>query len=88
MAFVTQHAAQRYIERIDTTLDIDQARAFIMLSAKTIDFAAEFGATAVKLANGARLALQGDVVATVKQPHSREARPLSRVMRKRWRRRG
>lgn len=86
MAFVTVHAAQRYVERCEPSLTVEQARAAIMRSATAIDVAAKFGATAVKLANGARLALQGDVVATVKQSQKREHCPASHAMKKRWRR--
>jgi hypothetical protein len=52
MAFVTNHAAQRCIERFDRSLDVDQAKELIMRSAATIDAAAKFGASSVKLAKG------------------------------------
>ena len=84
MAWVTQHAAERYVERVDPALTIGQAKAQIMKSAKVIDTAAAFGASCVVLGNGARLMLQGDVVATIKVPIGWA--PRSRAMLKRFKR--
>jgi hypothetical protein len=87
MAYVSTHAAQRYVERFDRRLSVEQARELLMRSATVIDAASRFGARSVKLANGARLMLRGDVVATVKQAHKERKAPASRTMLKRWRRR-
>ena len=84
MAIVTTHAAERYVERFAPHLTLDQAAAEIMRSAAVIDAAAAFGAHCVKLANGARLVLQHDRVATVKLPSGRSRVPASQAMLKRW----
>lgn len=83
---ISAHAAQRYIERVDGSLSTEQARAAIMASARVLEIAVKFGAGCVKLDNGARLILEGDVVVTVKQSHGAERRPASCAMFKRWRR--
>jgi hypothetical protein len=87
MAHISTHAAERYIERFDRRLTVEQARELLMRSAAIIDAASRYGAESVKLGNGARLILRGDVVATVKQAHKQNKAPASRTMLKRWRRR-
>ena len=84
MAIVTTHAAERYVERFARHLTLDQAVVEIMLSAAIIDAAAAFGATCIKLANGARLMLAQDRVVTVKQSSDMRRAPAPRSMRKRW----
>ena len=84
MAFVTQHAAERYVERVNPELTVEQAKAAMMASARAIDTAAAFGASCVRLGNGARLMLQGDVVVTIKTPIGWV--PQSRAMLKRFKR--
>ncbi len=84
MARITTHAVQRYIERFEPRLSQEQARDVLVASSRAIDVAAAFGATMVKLSNGARLVLVGDVVTTVKQSSNRMRTPASRVMRKGW----
>ena len=66
MARISQHAAQRWVERINPRMTLGEAEAAMMLSARVIDVAAAFGATGVRLACGARLVLSGDCVVTVK----------------------
>lgn len=83
MAFVTGHAAERYVERIAPFLTPAQARRETLRSAAAIDQAAAFGARIVRLANGARLCLEGDTVTTIKLPDVRQ--PKSRAMMKRFR---
>lgn len=64
MCIVTDHAIDRYIERV-SRVDRDVARDCIASASEVIDIAAEFGCTRVRLGNGARLRLAGDVVVTV-----------------------
>lgn len=85
MAHVSLHAAGRYVERVAPDLTLEQARLTILAHASAIDCAAAFGAKAVRIANGARLVLQGDVVTTIKMPPARQ--PASRTMLKRYHRR-
>lgn len=60
---ITDHAAQRYAERVGgTTADARQA---ILASTKAIEAAADFGAPTLILGNGARLVLDGRTVITV-----------------------
>lgn len=66
MARISQHAAQRWVERINPRMTLGEAEAAMMLSARAIDVAAAFGATGIRLACGARLVLSGDCVVTVK----------------------
>lgn len=63
--YVSDHAAQRYCERVNPSLDLQQAKGEIMKSAKVLKTAADFGCSAVKLSCGARLILQDRVVVTV-----------------------
>lgn len=66
MIHVTSHACERFVERIDSRLTFDQARAAILRSAAAIECAARFGCGTVRLGNGARLVLVGATVVTVK----------------------
>lgn len=61
MAYVTDHAVLRYIER-HLGMDVEAIRA--ELTVKGIDTAAEFGCDTVILGNGARLKLTGNVAST------------------------
>lgn len=61
MAYVTDHAVLRYLER-HCGVDVEAIRA--ELTVKGIDTAAEFGCETVILGNGARLKLTGDVAST------------------------
>lgn len=65
MVHVTQHAIDRYIERIEPTLSVDQARARIMASEGAIKVAADFGCRCVRTGIGAKSILVGDRVVTV-----------------------
>ena len=71
MPHVTDHALLRYLERV-RGIDVEAIRAEIACAAVTT--AAEFGCTTVILGNGARLKLQGDVVATVLPSRKSERR--------------
>jgi hypothetical protein len=64
MCIVTDHAVNRYVERV-ANVDHDVARDCIMSARAVIDIAADFGCRCVLLGNGARLKLAGDVVVTV-----------------------
>jgi hypothetical protein len=55
---VTEHAIDRYIERI-APVGRDAARAAIAAAAPAILIASAFGAHTVRLGNGARLAITG-----------------------------
>lgn len=83
MARISQHAAERWVERIAPGMTLGEAEAAMMLSAHAIDVAAAFGADKVVLGSGARLCLCGDVVVTVKAAVRQRA---SRTAIKRWRR--
>ena len=61
MAYVTDHAVLRYLQR-HCGIDVEAIRA--ELTVRGIDVAANFGCGTVKLGNGARLRLQGDVAST------------------------
>jgi hypothetical protein len=62
MAYVSDHAVLRYLERVKG-IDVEAVRAEIARA--PIDTAAAIGCDTIKLGNGARLKLQGDVVQTV-----------------------
>jgi len=64
MCIVTDHAIQRYRERV-SRIDQDIVRDIILSARDVIDIAADFGCSTVRLGNGARLRLAGDVVVTV-----------------------
>lgn len=64
VCIITDHSLLRYIERV-WHVDIEAARAEMMLSGKTVDAAALMGCDTIKLGNGARLKMKGDVVVTV-----------------------
>jgi hypothetical protein len=60
---VTRHAAERYLERVNPRLTMEEAVEAV--SSPTIRRAAEFGAAYVRLGTGQRIALDGFVVVTV-----------------------
>lgn len=62
---VSQHAAERFRERVAPHLTLDQARAEINSHATAIETAIEFGAPTVILGCGARLCITADTVTTV-----------------------
>jgi hypothetical protein len=62
MAYISDHAVLRWLERV-RGIDIEAVRREMMSPA--IDTAAAFGCDTVKMGNGARLKLNGDVVSTV-----------------------
>jgi hypothetical protein len=61
MSTVTDHAVLRYLQR-HHGIDVEGIRA--SMNVHGIDVAADFGCATVKLGNGARLALRGDVACT------------------------
>ncbi len=65
---VTMHAAQRYVERIDGRLTIEEAFAAIQEHGPAISAAAAFGCHVVKTSR-AKLVLQGNRVVTVMNRH-------------------
>lgn len=62
MAYVSDHAVLRYLERVEG-IDIEAVRR--KLSVDAVDTAAAFGCGTVVLGDGTRLKLHGDVVSTV-----------------------
>lgn len=78
MAEISDHACQRYAERIEQLPDV---RAELMLHADIIDRAAAFGCDTIKLPNGARLKLKGNIVATVLPPfHEKISRRIGKMV--------
>ena len=75
--FVSRHAAQRYVERIDGRITVEEATAEIRSHARVVQIAAGFGCSVVRLANGAKLILNGSDVVTVigRWEHSRDTLP-------------
>lgn len=65
MTYVTQHAAQRWCERVDPRATEDEAMCAIASHDRAITVAAGFGCHVVRLANHAKLILTGDSVVTV-----------------------
>ena len=65
---VSQHARQRFVERVAPDLSLTEAGAEIRSHRRAIEAAASIGCRYVRLASGARLVLQGDVVTTVLAP--------------------
>src|SRR4051794_34975858 len=66
--YITPHAIDRYIERIEA-VSRDDAVALIRAAEPAIRVAKDFGATVVKMKNGARLVCEGRKVVTVMHPH-------------------
>lgn len=64
MCQISDHAVLRYIERV-WGVNVDKARAEMQSSETVIDAAAKFGCDTVKMPNGARLKLKGEIVCTV-----------------------
>ena len=62
MTYISDHAVLRFLERVKG-VDIEAIRAEMMSPA--VDTAVAIGCDTVKLGNGARLRLVGDVVQTV-----------------------
>ena len=80
MAYVSDHAVLRYLERV-RGIDIEAVRAEMMSPA--LDTAAAIGCDTVVMGNGARLKLHGDVVSTVlpSRKAERRGRTVSNVGR-------
>jgi hypothetical protein len=64
MCQITDHAVLRYLERV-WNVDVEAAKAEMLTAGPMVDAAASFGCDTVKMGNGARLKLKGEVVATV-----------------------
>lgn len=62
---ITQHAAQRWCERVNPAASPDSAVAEIEAYRPVVERAAAFGCTRVRLGIGARLVLAGSTVVTV-----------------------
>lgn len=62
VTYISDHAVLRYLERVKG-VDIEAIRAEMMSPA--VDTAARIGCDTVRMGNGARLKLVGDVVQTV-----------------------
>lgn len=62
MAYVSDHAVLRYLERVQR-IDVEAVRR--KLAVEAVDVAAQLGCDTVVLGDGTRLKLHGDVVATV-----------------------
>lgn len=62
MTWISDHAVLRYLERVKG-VDVEAIRVEMMSPA--VDTAVAIGCDTVKLGNGARLRLVGDVVQTV-----------------------
>lgn len=71
MAYVSDHAVLRYLER-HYGVDVEAIRA--EMESPVIGKAAAFGCNTVKMPNGVRLKLQGDVVATALESPKRRRR--------------
>lgn len=65
MIHVCHHAAERWIERVNPAMTIDQAKAEIRTHSRAIVLASDFGAHTVKLGCGARLIVEDRKVVTV-----------------------
>ena len=66
---ISNHAAERYIERVEPGLSMAEARAAIRGYSKGIEAALEFGCKSIRLACGARLMLDiGHRVVTTVHP--------------------
>lgn len=65
--YVTRHAAERFIERVDPRLTFDQARDAILASAPAITVAASIGCTVIRR-TGHKLILDGARIVTVIVP--------------------
>lgn len=62
---VSAHAAERWIERVDPSATIPQARSAIQSHSRAIEAAISIGAPVVRLGNGWKLVVREDVVVTV-----------------------
>ncbi|MEH3121204.1 MAG: hypothetical protein PGN16_04355 [Sphingomonas phyllosphaerae] len=65
---VTHHAAQRYVERVNGNLTLEEAAEAIRGHASAIEAAAAFGCRVVKTSS-AKLILEGRTVVTVMNRH-------------------
>lgn len=83
MCTITAHDVERYQQRVESVDDL-AARGVIAASSAMIDIAAGFGAHTVVLGNGARLALDGDIVVTVLAPRRSKRPRVRRAPRFEW----
>lgn len=69
MIHVTAHAAARFVERVNPSLTLDQARDSIRSHSAIIEAAAAFHCRTVVVAKRIRLVLDGTIVITVLDHH-------------------
>jgi hypothetical protein len=69
MIHVSNHACERFIERVEACT-FEEARAAIMAHEKAIEAAAKFGCEVVRCGRGERLVLSGNRVVTVYAAHT------------------
>ncbi|GGO96418.1 hypothetical protein [Stakelama pacifica] len=67
MIEVTHHAAQRYVERVNPALSLDEARREIMSHERAIMVAIQERCTCVRLGCGAKLVLVNGRVVDVRE---------------------
>lgn len=65
MAILTQHAFERYVERIDGSATYPEVADMVRGADEAIATAARFGCSVVRLGNGVKLVLDGENVVTV-----------------------
>jgi hypothetical protein len=80
---VTQHAIERYIERVAAVTQ-DEARRRLAASEKAVMMAEAIGCRSVKLGCGARLALVGAKIVTVYPPPTCGNSFRPRAIRRDW----
>jgi len=68
MVTITDHAAQRWVERVDPGATREEAASVMMAAERAINAAAEIGCHVVRMSNGAKLMIRGDRVVTVLFP--------------------
>lgn len=62
---ISQHAAERFVERVNPRLTLAEARAAIRCYARSIEAAVTLGCHSIRLASGHRLIIQDGEVITV-----------------------
>lgn len=88
MIHVSRHACERWVQRVDPSMTLEQAKAEIETHREAILAAAAFGARCVVVSRRIRLMLAGTVVTTIKDNHPAEVKLAFKTVRRGMRKAG
>lgn len=82
MIHVSRHACERWVQRVDPSMTLEQAKAEIETHAGAIETAAAFGCRCVLVSRCIRLVLVGVTVVTIKDNHPAHVKQAFKTIRR------